>query len=86
MLGRQLAGWRLLALGAIGVVTPVLPGGILFGWGAVILAPDVRIIGRLLDRLSVAQLRSAIERARGDEKPPSLTLTVSAYPRTGIVV
>ena len=66
-LGRQLAGWGLLALGAVGIVMPVMPGWIFVAWGAVILAPDVPFIGRLLDRLAekVPQLRSAIERARG---------------------
>lgn len=67
-LGRQLAGWGLLALGAVGVVMPVMPGWIFIAWGAVILAPDVPFIGRLLDRLAekVPPLRSAIEWARGN--------------------
>lgn len=72
-LGRQFAGWGLLALGAVGIVMPVMPGWIFVAWGGVILAPDVPFIGRLLDRLAekVPQLRSAIDRARGkgDEKP-----------------
>ena len=66
-LGRQAAGWGLLALGAVGIVMPVMPGWIFIAWGAVILAPDVPFISGLLDRLAekVPQLRSAIERARG---------------------
>ena len=66
-LGRQLAGWGLLAIGAVGIVMPVMPGCIFIAWGAVILAPDVPFIGRLLDRIAekVPQLRSAIDRARG---------------------
>jgi hypothetical protein len=69
-LARQFAGWGLLALGAVGVALPVMPGWIFIAWGAVILAPDVPFIARLLDRLAdkVPQLRSAIEWARGDRK------------------
>ena len=69
-LGRQLAGWGLLAIGAVGIVMPVMPGCIFIAWGAVILAPDVPFIGRLLDRIAekVPQLRSAIERARGQSE------------------
>lgn len=68
-LGRQLAGWGLLALGVAGLVLPVLPGWVFIAWGAVILAPDVPFLSRLLDRIArrVPRLRAAIDRVRGEE-------------------
>ena len=66
-LGRQLAGWGLLAVGVAGLVLPILPGWVFIGWGAVTLAPDVPFFARLLDRIAhrVPQLRAAIERVQG---------------------
>lgn len=66
-LGRQLAGWGLLALGVVGLVLPILPGWVFIGWGAVTLAPDVPFFARLLDRIArrLPPLRAAIERVQG---------------------
>jgi hypothetical protein len=66
-LARQFAGWGLLALGVAGLILPILPGWFFLAWGAVILAPDVPLFSRLLDRVAhrVPQLRAAIEKARG---------------------
>lgn len=66
-LGRQFAGWGLLAIGLAGLVLPILPGWIFIAWGCVTLAPDVPFFDRLLDRVArrVPQLRSAIARVRG---------------------
>lgn len=66
-LARQLAGWALLALGVIGLIMPIMPGWVFIVWGVLILAPDVPILGRLLDHLArrVPALRSTFERMRG---------------------
>lgn len=66
-LGRQFAGWGLVMLGVVGLALPILPGWVFLAWGAVILAPDVPFIARLLDRLAhrVPALRAAIEKVRG---------------------
>jgi uncharacterized membrane protein YbaN (DUF454 family) len=66
-IGRQLAGWGLLAVGVAGLVLPVLPGWWFIAWGCVTLAPDVPFFARLLDAVAhrVPPLRAAIERVRG---------------------
>lgn len=65
-LGRQFAGWGLMALGIAGLILPVMPGWIFIAWGCVTLAPDVPFFARLLDRVAqrVPPLRAAIERVR----------------------
>jgi hypothetical protein len=69
-IGRQLAGWGLMALGVAGLLLPILPGWFFLAWGAIVLAPDVPFLSRLLDRIGqrVPQLRAAIDRARGKSK------------------
>ena len=69
-IGRQLAGWGLMALGVAGLLLPILPGWFFLAWGAIVLAPDVPFLSRLLDRIGqrVPQLRAAIDRARGESK------------------
>ncbi|HVX09860.1 MAG TPA: PGPGW domain-containing protein [Pirellulales bacterium] len=65
--GRQLTGWGLLLFGLVGVPLPIIPGWVFIAWGMVILSPDVPFFARLLDRVAhrIPQLRSAIERVRG---------------------
>ncbi|HJT34980.1 MAG TPA: hypothetical protein VJ783_23330 [Pirellulales bacterium] len=66
-IGRQLAGWGLLALGLAGLVLPVLPGWVFIGWGAVTLAPDIPFFARVLERIAhkVPQLQPTIDRLTG---------------------
>lgn len=66
-IGRQLAGWGMLALGLAGLVLPVLPGWVFIGWGAVTLAPDIPFFARVLERIAhkVPQLQPTIDRLTG---------------------
>lgn len=66
-LARHIAGWGLLLVGVAGLVLPVMPGWPFLAWGAIILAPDVPFIARVLDRIAarVPALRAAIEKLRG---------------------
>ena len=66
-IGRQLAGWGLLALGVAGLILPILPGWVFIAWGAITLAPDVPFFARLLERIAhkVPQLQPTIDRLTG---------------------
>ncbi|MCS6771511.1 MAG: hypothetical protein NZ740_05745 [Kiritimatiellae bacterium] len=44
---RQVAGWLLLGLGALGLLIPFIPGSLLIAVGALLLAPHVRPFRRM---------------------------------------
>jgi uncharacterized membrane protein YbaN (DUF454 family) len=49
-LGRQVLGWLLIVIGIIGIFVPVMPQIPFLLAGALLLAPHVRIFGRLSAR------------------------------------
>lgn len=50
-LARHVAGWVVLGLGIAGLILPILPGWLLIGWGAIILAADVPLFARCIQRI-----------------------------------
>ncbi len=69
---RQVAGWSLLALGVLGWLVPILPGWLLIGAGALLLAPHVRMFRRLaaLIHARFPALRPGLRRFRARVAPP----------------
>jgi hypothetical protein len=59
-IGRQIAGWFLIALGLLGLIVPVLPGFLFLIPGLGLIAPEVPWARRALE-WSRARLRGAKE-------------------------
>ncbi|HEX5443136.1 MAG TPA: hypothetical protein VFW87_04870 [Pirellulales bacterium] len=66
-IGRQLAGWGLLALGVAGLALPILPGWVFIAWGAITLAPDIPFFAKVLNWIAdkMPQLQPTIARLTG---------------------
>lgn len=63
---RQTFGWTLLGVGVAGLVLPVLPGWLLIAWGVLVLAPDIPLFQRLIDRIEhkLPRLKAALHRMK----------------------
>jgi uncharacterized protein len=63
---RHILGWFLLVLGVAGLVLPILPGWLFIALGALLLAPDVPLFGRLVSRVEdrMPRVRTFLARAR----------------------
>ncbi|MDD5677263.1 MAG: hypothetical protein PHW60_04630 [Kiritimatiellae bacterium] len=69
---RQIAGWTSFAIGAAGLILPVLPGWFFLGIGALLLAPHVRMFRRLAACIHVRlpALRGRLRAFRNFKSPP----------------
>ena len=77
---RIILGWLLMVLGVAGLVLPMLQGWLFLGIGAVLLAPDVAVLGRMVCWIEnrSPRLHRIIERMRrklhryGEAPPPDV--------------
>ena len=63
---RQVAGWSLILLGLAGIVLPGLPGWIFIFLGVLLLAEDIPLFKRLLQKIECRwpRTRGTIRKAR----------------------
>lgn len=63
---RQVIGWGFIALGMAGIILPVLPGWIFIALGVLLLADDIPVFRRLIEKVEHKwpQTRGTLRKAR----------------------